>query len=377
MRRALILLRTFRRGLLLAAAASLVACAPNVGEPYLRAKAAGDRAYSAGRLDEAARGYHEAAAAARRPRDRDEATFLEASTYERAHEWAKATEVFAKLAAQNPPGERTARAAFELAEIQLQTGRVDEGFAALERAFRAHPGAGSARKAVHRFLEHLDERGGAKAALDWLDATIPSMQSTELGERLAYERAARLEALGETQAARDAFVACSERWSYPLGALFDDALWRASLLDEKLGRIDRAIGDLRAMLRFREVSTMTGSYERPRFSPAQMRLAVLYRDGLHDHASARRELHRLYTDHTRSVLRDDALWEEAKLAKEDGDAGEACSLVRTLIGDFPDSRYVPCARTLCESAAVPEKAGRCHPYVERTDAAAEVARPSP
>ena len=52
-------------------------------------------------------------------------------------------------------------------------------------------------------------------------------------------------------------------------------------------------------------------------------MGEIYRDGLRDHASARREFRRLYTDFTTSILRDDALWAEARLAKLDALAGRA------------------------------------------------------
>ena len=166
------------------------------------------------------------------------------------------------------------------------------------------------------------------------------------------------------QGARDAYLACAERHPYPKGALFDDALWHASRLDEALGRPDQAIAHLRAMLAVRETSTTVGSYERPRFSPAQFRIAVLYRDALHDHVTARREFHRLYAEHPTSILRDDALWEEAKLARDDGSGGEACALAAALTRDFPASRYAPCATVLCPTAAAPP--GRCHAYLVRS-----------
>jgi hypothetical protein len=113
----------------------------------------------------------------------------------------------------------------------------------------------------------------------------------------------------------------------------------------------------------RESSTFAGSYERPRFSPAQYRIAVLYRDALHDHAAARREFHKLYADHPTSILRDDALWQEATLARTDGDTQSACTLMAALTKDFPSSRYVACAQTLCPTA--PTSSSRCHPYITR------------
>lgn len=96
-----------------------------------------------------------------------------------------------------------------------------------------------------------------------------------------------------------------------------------------------------------------------------MRIAELYRDKLHDHAAARREFHKLYVEHTTSVLRDDALWAEAQLAREDGDQGEACSLVAKLGREFPQSRFVACGPLVCEKATVPKGLRPCAGYIER------------
>src|SRR5262249_10557047 len=154
-----------------------------------------------------------------------------------------------------------------------------------------------------------------------------------------FARARSLAWEGNLARARDAYVDCANHFPYPFGSLFDDALWYASLLDEELGAPERAIEDLRRMLRTREVSTFGGSYERPRYSAAKLRVAVLYRDKLHDHASARRELHDLYENHPTSTLRDDALFQEARLAQADGDRAVACELGRILVTQFPDSKF--------------------------------------
>ena len=50
---------------------------------------------------------------------------------------------------------------------------------------------------------------------------------------------------------------------------------------------------------------------------------------------------------THSLLRDDALWQEALLWGEEGDTGTACERLETLVDHFPDSRYVPCAAARC------------------------------
>jgi tetratricopeptide (TPR) repeat protein len=333
----------------------------------LRAKGQGDRAYSSGRYDEAAASYEEAAKGAKRTHDGAEALYLEASAFIRGRRTDRAREVFARLIAHYPKSERAERARFDLADLEIDAGNVDRGYDLLYEAMMKHPGNGLAHRALERWTVRLEERGGD--VLAWLRETQPRLADTELDETVRYQMAGRLEAAGDLQGARDAYAACAERHPYPKGSLFDDALFHASLLDEKLGKIEACIEDLRRMLLVREPSTFAGSYERPRFSPAQFRIAVLYRDKLHDNRAARREFHRLYAMHTTSILRDDALWEEAKLARADGDGRAACALVATLAQDFKESRYVPCARELCATAAASK--ATCHPYLLRAGEKAE------
>jgi tetratricopeptide (TPR) repeat protein len=340
---------------------ALTACAAGAGEGFLNAKGQGDRAYSAGRYVEAAGAFDEAAKKAARPRDRAEALYLEASAYARARSWDKAREAFRRLIAELPSTDRGHRASFDLADLEMEAGQVERGWDLLREAMMRHPDDGLARRALERWVARLDQSGGN--VLAWLGEIAPRLVKTELDETVRYQLATHLEAAGRLEEARDAFVACAERHPYPEGSLFDDALFHASLLDEKLGRPERAIEDLRRMLAAREPSTFAGSYERPRFSPSQFRIAVLYRDKLRDHASARKEFHKLYADHPTSILRDDALWEEAKLAFADGDAKGACQITSTLATDFKDSRYAACAQTLCPTAAPSGKP--CHPYLVR------------
>jgi len=352
------------------AAALVMGCASShVGEGFVRAKGAGDRAYSSGRYDEAASAYEDASRRASRAGDRSEALYLQASAYRRARSWDRARASYQRLIAQSPTSDRGRRASFDLADLDIEVGTTESGYQALRDALFRFPNDGLARRAFERYVAHLDASGGA---LTWLRGALPRLASTELDETARYALAGHLATSGAIQEARDAYLACAERHPYPRGSLFDDALWQASLLDEKLGRPEQAIVHLRRMLAVRESSSFLGSYERPRFSPAQFRIAVLYRDALRDHAAARREFHQLYASHRTSILRDDALWEEAKLARADGDASGACSLVATLIEDFPDSRYAPCARALCASApATP--AGECHGYLlrERRDSGSD------
>src|SRR5206468_2384643 len=143
-------------------------------------------------------------------------------------------------------------------------------------------------------------------------------------QTIVYERAKRLEALGRTAPARDAYLEIAARWPYPFGSYFDDSLFRAAQMDETLGRNKEAIATLEKLLSFRETSTLMGSYERPKYIPAILEIAKIYEEKLGDRARAREALHRLYTEFKFSPLRDDALWREAELWRKDGDTGAEC-----------------------------------------------------
>jgi hypothetical protein len=73
-------------------------------------------------------------------------------------------------------------------------------------------------------------------------------------------------------------------------------------------------------------------------------------------------------------LRARALWLEAALWREDGRQDQACDRLGTLVSQFPDSRYVPCAIAQCTSLKRPEGSGapkECHPYILRETSGSE------
>ena len=341
------------------------ACAPSLPRPYLEAKAAGHRAYGAGRYDEAAKHFREAAAKAQRRKDRDEVLYLEAASYQRGGRHRDARESYEAMLELSPDGPRAARAAHEAARLEMRHGDEAKGWQMVHAAILRYPTSGLARAALLRYLGHLDETLGVERTIAYLEKGQPWFHAHDLGEATLYEKAKRFEQLERLEEARDGFLQCARRYPYPVGGLFDDALYRASLIEERLGRPRQAVEHLREMLRERERSTMHGSYERPRYSQAQMRIAVLHRDALGEPDTARREFRKLYDAFTTSILRDDALWAEALVAREQGDRSGACEAVTLLVKKLPDSRYAKCARVLCEDAPEPNPAGECRDYIAR------------
>ncbi|WP_437877782.1 tetratricopeptide repeat protein [Sorangium sp. So ce513] len=341
------------------------ACAPARGDAYLAAMAAGQRAYHAGRYREAASSFDGAASRALLVKDRDEARFMQARAFERAEAWAEARASYERLLADSPRGPRSARAEFELADLEIEHGDADAGHAKLLAATKRHPSHGLARNALKRLIQREEDRGGAAGALAWLRQHGPALRGTALDQDVAYHTALLLERSGDREGALRALVAAARAHPYPAGNLTDDALFRAAELAAALGRPEEAIGYLREMLAAREPAA-TGSYDRARFDDAQLMIARLYRDALGDRAAARRELRKLYTDHPASILRDDALWAEAKLWREEGRTAEACATAALITRELPDSRYARCARAICPSLPEPEEKQRpCADYILR------------
>ncbi len=343
------------------------ACALSHGAAYDAAVGSAARNEGAGRFAAAAADYDRAASVGTREREKDEARWDAAEATARAGDVAGAASRFEALAGDGA-SEHQAEAAFRLANLRIESGDPDRGWQDLERIPRRFPTHGVAHAAVRKLVQHADEQG-PRAGLDEVRALERDLQSTELTQLVTFLDATHVEALGDDRAAREAYDRIADRWPYPFGAFFDDALWRMSLIDERLGLYPQAIDDLERLLRQRETTSIVGSYERAKFVPAMMRIGELYRDRLHDRAKARSAFHRFYVDFAHSTLRDRALWLEAALWRDDGDNDTACSRLATLVAAFPDSRYVPCALEQCRGLARPPASGaprECHEYIERT-----------
>jgi TolA-binding protein len=350
------------------ALAALVACAgcvgPDRGGAYVAAYAAGETAVASGRFAEGAARFDEAAKTAKVGRDGDHARYLAARALATAGDRADAATRLRTIADASPPLEDSAQAANAICEMQT----AEAAQACFLDVARRFPSSGVARPALLRAIAREEEQNGTPATLTWIEGLASTFEQTDLAETVAYETALHLAATGEDQRALDSFLSMTKHWRYPHAAFWDDGLYRASVLEEKLGRYDEAMRLLAEMLAERESSWLVGSYERPRYEPAMVRLCALARDRLHDRPRARECFDRLYRDFTTSELRDDALWEEARLFREEGDPSSACRRLAALVSDFPDSRYVPCAVAECTGVQRPKRSLAplaCHPYIAK------------
>lgn len=351
----------------LAAMTALAGCAPTRGTAYEKSLAEARLAAHDGRFDVAATKFEDASKNAKVPRDAVFTRYEAALARGRAGDAARSAAELRAIATAKPPNAYSAQAAFKLAELTRKTDDA-AGLRELEALALEFPESGVAQVALGQVVKHDDETGGPAAALAHLEQIAPRVKGTKVEEKVLYERARHLDVLGRTAEAHDAYLKVAAKFPYPFGGFNDDALYRAAEMEEKLGRPKDAIATLERLLAQREVSDLVGSYERPRYLPAILRIAQIYEENLGDRARARSTLHRIYTDFKTSTMRDDALWREAELWRKDGDASTACERLATLAGDFPDSRYVPCAAEKCPSVKRPSKSKApttCHAYLLR------------
>lgn len=353
---------------------SSAACGPGKPAAYTVDVAEARRAESAGRFDEATAAWARARETAKNPRDRAYAALREAQARGRTGDFAGARAfLLANYPDANAPyGAEAKNAAATYAEKAGDAATAERESMAL---YRAAPSHGVARAAFLRVLAAVEGRSGAEGAIAFLAAEEKGLAGTELEEHVVYERAKRLDQLGKTAEAVALYVAVADRFPYPKGAYFDDALFHAAELEARNGQGAAAVEHLKRLLAVREVSEFLGTYQRPRFTPALAMLARLQETALHDREAAAASWHRLATDFTTSTLRDDARFHEARLRHLAGDDDDACKKLQSLQKELPDSPWSSCNAELCPKAPIaspPADAGvarrdvGCRDYVRET-----------
>jgi len=327
-------------------------------------RAQAERHYAHGRYSQAATSWREAAAHAEQQDDRVEALYRAAAAHQRARDVPAARAAYLEVLKLAPEGPRAARAAFELAWLDLESGNTARGERGLIEVMLRYQDSALAGRAFAGLASRREERGGPHAVLVLIEQVRPQLEQPELAEQVRYAEARLLRTTGQTGRALRCFLELAQDFPYPQGAYWEDALWHAAEIERGEGRARAALSHLERMLEEVEPAHFQGSYARTRYAEAQYRIAEIYRDDLGQPDRARAEFRKVFDEHPTSLLRDDALWQEALISWTAGEAATSCNPLGRLVATLPESRYSPCAPLLCDRLPAPERS--CRPYIRRT-----------
>ncbi len=348
----------------LALVAALVGCGAAKPEAYSTARLAAARADASGEPLAAAAEWARAAEQAGSARDRDEASYRRALSLSRAGRVDDALAALEKLQAETASVDVAGRAAHDRAKLEFKARDEAAGVALLEEALAKHPDSGGAKTTFLLLAAHRRASAAEPDFLAWLAAVARSAGLTDVGELARYELARSYERAGSAQEALREYVALADAFPYPAGGYWDEALFAAARIERQQGHHEAAIALLRRMLAERESAFLQGSYERPLYARARLEIADIERShGDLDAADA--ELAALWDGHPTSLVRDDARWQQALLARERGDEARACALLAGLVAELPQSRYVRCTELLCTTLRPPPDAKPCTGSIAR------------
>lgn len=230
-----------------------------------------------------------------------------------------------------------AQACYDAALVYLQLGQDEAAYRYLWRTVTHYPDQAFAADALKHILRDGRERAPEDLAVQ-LGKLRDSLGTTKIGDNL-------LAALAELEEREFQAPANALRYydelvkNHRSSGFYDDALWHGARLSLDLGDPRGAIARLGKLLSTREVALGAGSYFSVWLDDAQLKLAIILRDELHDPKAALRAFSQLPRDYPASLLRDDALFERASTYAQMKLNKPACKDLTKLRSKFPDSKY--------------------------------------
>lgn len=319
----------------------LTACVPTLSQPrgerHLGAMREATRHYHHGRMEEAAASWEEAARAAERRVDRDEAEYRRARALIRMDRPQEALSIFDAIAAWRPTSRRTARARFDAALLRLDLGEVERAHDDLVHLVRHHPNEGPAARALRLLMDARQDQP-VDARLTFLRELYEHVGSSDLGDDILTMEAGLLLDRGERAAAVQVYERLVAEHPYPHGQRWDETFHRLADLAEEVGDYRSAIEYLRRMLSVHSHTITPGSQTLPGFPRARLRMARIYRDHLRDPDRAAEHFRGTYDQFPTSRLRDDALYELGVMWLERGQRDRGCAVLLEVVREFEVGR---------------------------------------
>jgi TolA-binding protein len=337
-----------RTAVLLASSFVIAGCPPTLsserGDHYLDAMAAADRDHTAGRDDAAIADWREAASAAERRVDRDEAEHRAALSLRHEGRLDEALTLFTEIAERRPISRRTVRAMFEVTRIQMEQGHRDDALQGLRTIVYEHPEDGQASRSLRTLIAELRAHEGDDAASALLVDLDAHVRTTDLGDDVLTDLAAIDRDHGRRDEARALYERIVTEHPYPRGQRWDDTFMRLADMAEEDGDHEGAIRYLERMIDPHALGLPPGSYTLPHMPDAGLRIAHILRDELHDVDRAAAAYRRAHDAFPTSLLRDDCLVEMGEMLLDAGRHDDGCHALAQAISETEHSSAVTRAR---------------------------------
>lgn len=314
-------------------------CIPTISEPrspeHVQSLAEGERNMGHGRYEEAAESFAEAAEQAERRVDLDEALYRQTRALIQLERYDEAIAILQQVADRRPVSRRTSRAMFEIALIRLDHLHQDaQAMQDFERVMRETPDDGLGSRALYYVLRDYESKADTAGAIAFCDRMQADLGNSTLGDDLLRSKASLQLLTGDRDGARASLEEIVQRYPYPYGQRWDDAIVTLAEMDVEDGQPERAIERLEALVHRNEETNLVGSYTLPSMPRAQMRIAEIYRDELHDRERASDAYDRLLRRFPRSILRDDALYQAGIMWLDGGDTRRGCHYLQRVVDEF-------------------------------------------
>ena len=239
------------------------------------------------------------------------------------------------LGGRRPVSRRTGRALYDAARVlNERMNQPERAFELYEQIMREFPDDGLGTRSLFFRTFAWRDSGNYAAAIAYLDELYPTLGEADLADDVLKLKAdIQLEA-DDRAGARATLEQIVRDHPYPQGHRWDEAIAKLAEMDVEDGHPLVAIRRLERMLERFENTTIIGSYTQTGMPLAQLNIARIYRDELHDYDEADSQFRRVVRRFPDSILHDDAGYERGVMWLEQGERERGCDILRDVVEDF-------------------------------------------